>query len=317
MSKSLSQIFSEAVVKRNAYLQITELNSGLTKSKMSILNLITYVQAVLIFAYQTILDVFEVDIANLIANRINGTAPWYAAMALKFQFNNTTNSGDTLIFDDEKLKIRYEKVDTSHLIIAKSAFQKNDNGDGIILKVCKVNTDSNELSNGINYTQLTSGELTAFKNYIDQIKFIGAVVQSMSIPGDIIAVKNCMVTYDDQYITEEQVMDSIQKALIKFTSTLDYNAYIYYQSIIDAIFEVDNVVDVTPTQESGSVLVMVKQYNATSRKYDEEFALTQARRAKAGYIRFLDEDGNSTIKKEEAFIQFKKKSSIIQSESAQ
>lgn len=316
MSKSLSQIFSEAVAKRNAYLQITELNSGLTKSKMSILNLITYVQAVLIFTYQTVLDVFEVDIANLIANRINGTAPWYASMALKFQYNSITNSGDSLIFDEDKLKIRYEKVDKSHLIIAKSAFQKNENGDGIILKVCKANSNSNELSNGINYTQLTSSELTAFKNYIDQIKFIGSVVQSMSVPGDIISIKNCTVTYDDQYITEEQAMSAIQKALIKFTSTLDYNAYIYYQSIIDTIFEVDNVVDITPTQEAGNVLVMVKQYNATTRKYDEEFALTQARRAKAGYIRFLDEEGNSTIKNESTYIQFKKKSSITQNEIA-
>lgn len=307
MSKSLSQIFSEAVAKRNAYLQITELNSGLTASKMSILNLITYVQAVLIFAYQTVLDVFEVDIANLIANRINGTAPWYAAMALKFQFNNSTNSGDTLIFDEDKLKIRYDKVDNTHLIIAKSAYERN--GDGIILKVCKKNTNSNEISNGINYTELTSDELTAFKNYIDQIKFIGAIVQSMSVPGDIIYIRNCSVTYDDQYITEEQAMDAIQKALIKFTSSLDYNAFIYYQSIIDTIFEVTNIIDVTPTK-TGNVMISVKQYNATTRSYDEPFLLSKAQRAKSGYIRFLDEDGNTTIKNESEYIQFKKKSEL-------
>lgn len=308
MSKSLSQIFSEAVAKRNAYLQITELNTGLTKSKMSILNLITYVQAVLIFSYQTILDIFEVDIANLIANRINGTAPWYASMALKFQFNPVTNSGDTLIFDEDKLKIRYDTVDTSHHIITKSAYEMTD--DGIILKICKSNTDSNEISNGINYTQLTSDELTAFKNYINHIKFIGAKIQSMSVPGDIITIRNCMITYDDQYITEEQAMDAVTQALIKFTSSLDYNAYIYYQSIIDTIFEVENVIDVTPINSSGSVMIGVKQYNATTRKYDEEFLLTKAQKAKAGYIRFLDEDGNTTIKNEDQFIQFQKKSEI-------
>ena len=58
MSKSLSQIYSEAIQTRNNYLQITELNSGLTNSKMSILNLITYVMSVLIHSYHVMLDIF-------------------------------------------------------------------------------------------------------------------------------------------------------------------------------------------------------------------------------------------------------------------
>ena len=71
MSKSLSQIYSEAIQTRNNYLQITELNSGLTNSKMSILNLITYVMSVLIHSYHVILDIFEIEIANIISTRIN------------------------------------------------------------------------------------------------------------------------------------------------------------------------------------------------------------------------------------------------------
>ena len=90
MSKSLSQIYSEAIQTRNNYLQITELNSGLTNSKMSILNLITYVMSVLIHSYHVMLDIFEIEIANIISTRINGTAQWYVIMATKFQYNNNT-----------------------------------------------------------------------------------------------------------------------------------------------------------------------------------------------------------------------------------
>lgn len=304
MSKTLSQIYSEAVRKRNLYLQITELNSGLTQSKMSILNLITYVQALLIYSYQTVLDVFEVNIASLINSRINGTSTWYAAMALKFQYNSITNSGDTLIFDEDTLKIRYETIDETHRIVAKSAF--DDNGaNGIILKICKKNSNSAEIANGINYTQLSSSELTAFKGYINQIKFIGAKVQTLSIPGDIITIKNCEITYDDQYITDEQAMQIVRDAMINFASSLDYNAFIYSQTIIDSILSSEYIVNI-----STGVQITIKEYNTTTRKYDEEKPLTNIQKAYSGYVRFLDENGNSTLKRETGFITLKKMSEV-------
>lgn len=304
MSRTLSQIYSEAVRKRNLYLQITELNSGLTQSKMSILNLITYVQALLIYSYQTILDVFEVNIANLISSRINGTATWYASMALKFQYNSISGTGDTLIFDEDTLKIKYETIDETHRIIAKSAY--DDNGaNGIILKVCKTNTNSEEIANGINYTQLSSNELTAFKGYINQIKFIGAKVQSLSIPGDIITIKNCEVTYDDQYITDEQAMQIINDAMINFAASLDYNAYIYSQTIIDSILSSEYIVNI-----STGVQLTIKEYNTTTRKYGDEKPLTNIQKAYSGYVRFLDENGTSTIKREDGYITLKKMSEL-------
>lgn len=304
MSKSLSQIYSEAVRKRNLYLQITELNSGLTRSKMSILNLITYVQSLLIYSYQTVLDVFEVNIANLINSRINGTSMWYATMALKFQYNNITNSGDTLVFNEDTLKIQYETINESHRIIAKSAY--DDNGtNGIILKVCKKNSNSEEIANGINYTQLTSSELTAFKGFLNQIKFIGAKVQALSIPGDIITIKNCEVTYDDQYITEDQALSIIQNAMIDFAASLDYNAYIYSQTIIDFILKSEYIMNI-----STGVELTIKEYDTATREYKAEKKLTNIQKAYSGYVRFLDENGNTTIKKSEGFITLKKLSEV-------
>lgn len=300
MSKTLSQIYSEAIQKRNDYLQITELNSGLTKSKMSILNLLTYVMSVLIHSYNVLLDVFEVNIANLISNRINGTAQWYAIMATKFQFNSLTRNCDPLIFDEETLKIRYEKVDTSHQIIAKASYVANEAGDGIILKVCKDNTNSDEKQKGVNYTQLDNDELTAFKFYINQIKFVGANIQTLTLPGDIIIIKNCVIVYDDKYITEEQAFDNIKKSLINYASTLDYNAFIYSQKIIDAIMSSDYIENV------NSCSILVKKYNLTKKTYDAETEINNMQRAYSGYVKFIDENGDSTIKT--ANITFKKMS---------
>ena len=300
MSKSLSQIYSEAIQTRNNYLQITELNSGLTNSKMSILNLITYVMSVLIHSYHVILDIFEIEIANIISTRINGTAQWYVIMATKFQYNNNTKNCDQLVFDEDTLKIKFNKVDTSHQIIAKAAYVDNDTKDGIILKVCKNNINSDEKNNGVNYMQLNSDELTAFKYYLSQIKFIGANIQVLSIPGDIITVKNCVVVYNDRYITEEQAFNNIKNALIKYTTTLDYNAFIYSQKIIDTIMSLDYIENI------NNIDIYINKYNLSLRKSDSAVKLTNIQHAYSGYIKFIDEKGESTIKND--YITFNKMS---------
>lgn len=300
MSKSLSQIYSEAIQTRNNYLQITELNSGLTNSKMSILNLITYVMSVLIHSYHVLLDIFEIEIANIISTRINGTAQWYVTMATKFQYNSNTKNCDQLVFDEDTLKIKFDKIDTSHQIIAKAAYVDNDTKDGIILKVCKNNINSDEKNNGVNYMQLNSDELTAFKYYLSQIKFIGANIQVLSIPGDIITVKNCVVVYNDRYITEEQAFNNIKNALIKYTTTLDYNAFIYSQKIIDTIMSLDYIENI------NNIDIYINKYNLSLRKYDSAVKLTNIQHAYSGYIKFIDEKGESTIKNE--YITFNKMS---------
>ena len=300
MSKSLSQIYSEAIQTRNNYLQITELNSGLTNSKMSILNLITYVMSVLIHSYHVLLDIFEIEIANIISTRINGTAQWYVIMATKFQYNSNTKGCDQLVFDEDTLKVKFDTVDTSHQIIAKAAYVDNDAKNGIILKVCKNNINSDEKNNGVNYMQLNSDELTAFKYYLSQIKFIGANIQVLSIPGDIITIKNCVVVYNDRYITEEQAFNNIKNALIEYTTTLDYNAFIYSQKIIDTIMSLDYIENI------NSIDIYINKYNLSLRKYDNAVKLTNMQRAYSGYIKFIDEEGESTIKNE--YVTFNKMS---------
>lgn len=290
MSKTLSQIYSEAVQLRNKYLHITELDSGKTNSKMSMLNLITYVQAVLTHSYQTLLDVFETEIATLITNRINGTPLWYVNMASKFQYDSDNGVGDELTFDEDTLKIKYKQTDESHRIIAKAAYIDNNDKTGIILKVAKDNSDSDKSTSGVNYMPLTTQELTAFKSYIDQIKFVGSSIQSMSVPGDIITIKNCNVVYDDRYITSDQAFSDIQSALLGYVKAFDYNAFIYSQVIIDTIMSIDYISSVGTDTE-----IWAKQYNPTTRTYDAEKQLKNMQRAYSGYVKFTDENGNSTI----------------------
>ena len=289
MGRSISQIYSEAVAKRNNYLQVTELNSGRSTSKTSVINILTYVMASLIYTYETILDVFEINISKLIASRINGTARYYAVMAKNFQYYNTKEeSAVKLIFNEDTCQIEYEKIDKSRRIITYSAYQYYAEKTGVTIKVCKDN--SGQSDGGGVYTPLTEDELTAFKNYIDEIKFVGAQIQILSIYGDLMNI-NADIVYDDLYINEEQAFDAVKAALINYAKSLDYNGYIYYQSVVDAIQSVEHIVDVTGRGGNGYAEVTLTSCHDNGSVYNSEAesVIYGGKIAKSGYITFVNE----------------------------
>lgn len=291
MSRTISQIYSEAIYVRNNYLQITELDSGRTNSKMSVMNLMTYVMAVLIYSYETILDVFQVNIAKLIAARMNGTPAWYVTMAYKFQYNSATGSNDDFSVDEDTFLLGYDTVDTTHRIITKAAYQEYSS-NSIILKVCKDNTNAAEVEQGMVYMPLSTSELTAFKYYIQAIKFVGTKIYCSSIPGDLITIKSqgASIYYNDNFETEESILTKIHTALVNYAKSLEYNSYVYYQSFIDALQSVDNIVNI----DSGMV-IEAKSYNSITGAYDSTTTITGQYQPQSGYIGYIDEEGETTI----------------------
>lgn len=284
--RSVSQIYSEAITTRNNYLQLTELNTGRTNSKMSIMNLMTYVVAVCIFTYEAILEAFEVRITSILAQRINGTPQWYAVMAKMFQYNSALDTGDEIVFDENTLKVNYKQIDKTHRIVVKSAWQSNGDGQSITLKVAKNNSNSNEVNNGTPYTQLTSAELSAFRDFIQHIKFVGSEVLSESCPGDIITIiadAGNPVYYNDTYITASQALDAIKNNIIQFAKDFEFNGVIYYQSLIDVIRKTDNIVGI-----GNNIKVFVKQWNIYTNSYDTPVELNSRMRLKSGYIKLID-----------------------------
>lgn len=287
--RSLSQIYSEAVSKRNDYLQITELNSGRTEQKMSILNLMTYVMSSLIFTYETILDKHEYDISMLIANRINGSADWYVMMAGKFQFDKTKEMGDPIVFDEETLKVRYQTVNEANRIVTKATWQDYPADNGILLKVSKDNDNASELEEGTLYQPLSDKEMSAFIAYVNRIKFIGANVHPVSIPGDILTVK-CKVYYDDSLVTADEAFAEVKEKLIDYAKGLDYNGYVYGQSIISAILSAEHVDNVSTDTE-----ITLTSYDKALGQYLEAEKITNRLRTASGFVKFIDTNGKSTI----------------------
>lgn len=291
--RSVSQIYSEAVVTRNNYLQLTELDAGRSNSKLSIINLLTYVAAVCIHTYEAILDLFQVRIVEVLNGRINGTPDWYVLMAKKFQYNSITDMGDELRFNEDTLKIEYVNIDPSHRIIERAAWQMDDNGRSLILKVCKANDNSNEVDAGIPYMQLNDHELTAFRMFIKNIKFVGADIYCESSPGDIITIvadRANPIYYNDSYVTAAQALEKLQQAMIDYANDMEFGGMIYYQAILDVIRKTEYITDI-----GNNIAVYVSSYNSIDNKYDEPVLLKGRIRLKSGYIRLLDTESIMTI----------------------
>lgn len=310
MSRSISQIYAEAVARRNDYLQISPLNNGRSEAKLSVINILTYVMAALIYSYEILLDVFQVQIAKLIAKRINGTGRYYAEMALYFQYNPDTRAMDEMVYDDTTFNFKFKVVNPEHRIIVKSVYQ-DYKGIGAVIKVCKNNADM--VSGSASYCPLSNSELMAFDNYMDEIKFLGAKLIYRSTYGDLLSV-NATIIYDDLYVDQNTALQNVKAALINYIDSQDFNGFIYYQSIIDAIQNAGHIISVSgPNENSKYALVSLSEYDTENKKYKEAKEITERCTPASGYLTLIDETSenkNSTLLVDEKHLIFKPNSEV-------
>lgn len=247
MSRTLTEIYNEAVETRNKYLELTELTND---SKMSIINAFTWVTAAAIYSFETLLDVFTTDIAKTFTQRINGTSAYYANAMLKWQY------GDDLIINDEGTAFHYATEDTTKRLITHVSYQEYYNEEFkdniLILKVAS--------GEGRSLSQLSDEELIAARAYLNQIKFAGVKCNVVSRRGDVLVPR--LTVYYDGAITKEELYDNIDTALIDFIVNMKFDSLVYSQKIIDAIQKVEHVTDVHIDHEASvEQEIFIAQYN--------------------------------------------------------
>ena len=247
MSRTLTEIYNEAVETRNKYLELTELTND---SKMSIINAFTWVTAAAIYSFETLLDVFTTDIAKTFTQRINGTSAYYANAMLKWQY------GDYLIINDEGTAFHYATEDTTKRLITHVSYQEYYNEEFkdniLILKVAS--------GEGRSLSQLSDEELIAARAYLNQIKFAGVKCNVVSRRGDVLVPR--LTVYYDGAITKEELYDNIDTALIDFIVNMKFDSLVYSQKIIDAIQKVEHVTDVHIDHEASVEQgIFIAQYN--------------------------------------------------------
>lgn len=269
MTRSLSEIYADAKECRNNYLELTEFENS---SKMSILDAFTWVVSACIWAFENILDVFKVDLARDLQNRINGTPAYFANALLKYQ------TGDELVINDEGTTFSYPSVDESKRIITKVAYSEEEEA-GFHDKIVRF-----KIATGVPgaYSRIDDNELTSIRAYLNQLLFAGQHARVVSRIGDVLVPR--VVVYYDGAVTENDLYDAIEEALNNYIASIEFNGLVYAQKVIDAIQKVEHVTDVSvSSQNTDHQGIYIACYN------DENNLIT-------------DENGNALNKIERYFV---------------
>lgn len=234
MTRTLSEIYADAKDCRNNYLELTEFENS---SKMSILDAFTWVVAACIWTFENILEVFKVDLAKDLQNRINGTASYFANALLKYQ------SGDELVMNEEGTQFSYPSVDVSKRLITKVAYYEEEEA-GFHDKIVRFKIATGKPGA---YSRIEDSELVAIRAYLGQILFAGQHAKVVSRIGDVLVPR--VVVYYDGAVTEDDLYKQIEEVLNNYIANIEFNGLVYAQRVIDSIQNVEHVTDVEVSSE--------------------------------------------------------------------
>lgn len=247
MARTLSEIYAVAKETRNSYLELTEFENG---SKMSILDAFTWVTSACIWTFENVMDVFKVDLAKDLQNRINGTPSYFANALLKYQ------SGDELAMNEDGTAFSYPSVDPTKRIITKVAYYEEEE-EGFHDKIVRYKVATG--SPGA-YSRIDDPELISIRAYLNQILFAGQQARVVSRIGDVLVPR--VVVYYDGSVTEDELYMSIEDALNDYISGIDFNGLIYAQKVIDCIQGAPHVTDVQAASDDTDHLgIFVASYD--------------------------------------------------------
>lgn len=235
MARSLSEIYAVAKECRNNYLELTEFENS---SKMSIIDSFTWVVSACIWTFENIMDVFKVDLAKDLQNRINGTPAYFANALLKYQ------SGDDLVINEDGTAFSYPQVDPTKRIVTKVAYYEEEEA-GFHDKMVRFKIATGKPGA---YSRIDDDELIAIRAFLNQILFAGQHAKVVSRIGDILVPR--VVVYHDGAVTEDDLYTAIEAALNDYIASIDFNGVIYAQKVIDSIQNVEHVTDVQVSSEN-------------------------------------------------------------------
>jgi|GEM_PF-136751 hypothetical protein len=247
MARTLTEIYTVAKNYRNQYLELTEFQNS---SKMSVIDAFTWVTSACIWTFENILDVFKVDLAKDLQNRINGNAAYYANALLKYQ------SGDELEMNEEGTAFSYPTIDETKRVITRVSYSEYQE-EGFYDKQLMLKIATGEPGA---YERVSDEELLAIRAYFNQIAFAGTHATIVSRKGDVLVPR--VTVYYDGAISEEEVYKNIEDALNNFIANVSFDGVIYTQKIIDAIQRAEHVVDVhISTIASDLQGIFIAQYD--------------------------------------------------------
>lgn len=276
MARTLSEIYAEAKDSRNKYLELTEFENS---SKMSVLDAFTWVTSSCIWTFENIMDVFKIDLAKDLNNRINGTPAYFANALLKYQ------SGDELVMNEEGTSFSYPNVDVSKRVVTKVAYFEEEEV-GFHDKVVRFKIATGQPGA---YSRISENELVSIRSYLNQLLFAGQHAKVVSRIGDVLIPR--LVVYYDGAVTEDALYSDIEQALNDYIANIEFNGLVYSQKVIDCIQSVKHVTDVSAiSSDTDHLGVFIAKYDDDNHLIKDEFGQVQTKIGRyyvpnSGYIK--------------------------------
>ena len=229
MSRTIKEIYNEAVKERDKRMELSEFASD---SKLSVMNGILWVVAAVIYSFETLLDVFAVDISEAINERINGTPNYYANALLQYQ------QGDELVVREDGLAFGYAQVDETKRIITQVSYSESTDDSNLDNKlILKIATGSKG-----NLEAIPAEELVPITAYINKLKFAGTRIEVISTKGDVLIPR--LTVFYDGAVPESEMYDAIETQLKEYVMNIEFDAAVYVSRLTDAIRRAEHVTDV-------------------------------------------------------------------------
>lgn len=239
MARSIQDIQEQIYQAKANEPALNELNST---SKTAIWRLIIYIVSVAIWTLEKIFDLHTADIDDKLARLKSGTARWYHAKTLAFQY------GFDLLPDSDKFSpltpeggtYTEEQVANSR-IIKYAAVVDAAQESRIVIKIA---TES-----GGQLAPVTEHQYEAFSRYINEIKYAGVYVTILNNEPDILKLNLRIVR--NPLILNENGMDvltakyPVREAIERHLKQLPFNGALSLQALVDEIQRVNGVEDLS------------------------------------------------------------------------
>ena len=202
------------------------------------------------WSFENLLDVFKVDLAKDLTNRINGTPAYFANMLIKYQ------KGDELEVSEDGTRFGYATIDPNKRIVTKAAYSEGrEDGFNDNMMILKIATGAPGA-----YAQIEHDELIKIRAYLNKLLFAGQHATVVSRLGDVLIPR--VTVYHDGAVSEDEVYTNIENALKEFIANLDFNGVVYAQKVLDCIQKAEHVTDVFISSKATDLQgIFIVQYN--------------------------------------------------------
>lgn len=229
MSRTIREIYNEAVEERKKRMELDEFQSD---SKMSVMNGLLWVAAAIIHSFEVLLDAFAIDISNAVNERVNGTPLFYANALLQYQ------KGDELSIREDGLAFGYADTDESKRVITQVSYTESTDDlnldSKLILKIATGEKGRLE--------PLPPEELIPVTSYINKVKFAGTRIEVVSRQGDVLVPR--ITVYHDGALPESEVYAGIEEKLYGYIMQSPFDSTLYTSALMEAVRSAGHVRDV-------------------------------------------------------------------------